>query len=135
MGFSLTSEQIAVSAAWEVEAQRLKGITKSFFGDSLINVGLNGRPQTSENVVKLWHMATRALSDGVKVMSFENTNIRRFWNAIYHNLKKQNWTEQQLAELEQARPWWTGSVLDEIAEMDPAVRGTIDEILGLEGKK
>jgi hypothetical protein len=130
------AEQLAASMRWEQEAQRIKIVTKSFAGEELINAGLNARPLNENNVVILWYAATRALCDGMPVVPiYAQNNVNRFWNAVSTYLRREGWTQIKLSELEQARPWWTGPVLDEIAEMDPAVRGTIDEILGLEGKK
>jgi hypothetical protein len=131
----LNAEQVAASTRWEQEAQRLKSVTKSFAGEELINAGLNARPLNESNVVTLWYAATRALCDGMPVVPiYAQNNVNRFWIAVSEYLRKEGWSQTKLAELEQARPW-AGSVLDEIAEMDPSIRGTIDEILGLEGKK
>lgn len=113
-------EQMIAAEKWEQEAQRLKSVTKSFAGEALINAGLNGRSLNENNVVLLWYAATRALCDGMPVVPiFAQNNVNRFWKAVSEYLRKEGWSQTKLAELEQARPWWTGSVLDELGYEEP----------------
>ena len=103
------------SDIWEIERNRIISLTKSLSGDDLLTAGLNGRPKSPENVAKLWCAATRALCAGMKVTPiFALNDMQRFWGAVYDYLKKQKWSEEKLSQLEQACPWWTGSVLDEL---------------------
>ena len=114
------AEQMIAAEKWEQEAQRLKSVTKSFAGGDLINAGLNARPVNENNVVTLWYAATRALCDGMPVVPvYAQNNVNRFWNAVSEYLRKEGWSQTRLAELEQARPWWTGSVLDELGYEEP----------------
>jgi hypothetical protein len=111
----LNAEQVAASMRWEQEAQRLKSVTKNFAGEELINAGLNARQVNENNVVTLWYAATRALCDGMPVVPiYAQNNVNRFWNAVSEYLRKEGWSQTKLAELEQARPWWTSSILDEL---------------------
>ena len=103
------------SDIWEIERNRIISLTKSLSGDDLLTAGRNGRPKSPENVAKLWCAATRALCAGMKVTPiFALNDMQRFWGAVYDYLKKQKWSEEKLSQLEQACPWWTGSVLDEL---------------------
>jgi hypothetical protein len=110
-------QQLAASMRWESESQRLKKLT-GLAGDDLLRAGLNGRQLSSDNVVMLWHAITRAFSDSVKAMSFSNPGIEVCWGAICPYLRRESWSQTKLNELEQSRPWWTGSVLDEIEEQE-----------------
>jgi hypothetical protein len=103
------------SDIWEIERNRIISLTKSLSGDDLLTAGLNGRPKSPENVAKLWCAATRALCGGMKITPvFALNDMQRFWGAVYDYLKKQKWSEEKLSQLEQARPWSSGSVLDEL---------------------
>jgi hypothetical protein len=119
---TLTKDQILLN-----ELCRIESIARSRPGpDDLLGALLAGFPRDEAHVKKLFLFAK------------ERTSLDNVFTVCLEFLKTVV-TVEEFDELSRPKPKagepGFESVLDELADQDPDVRGTIDEILGLEGKK